>query len=77
MTSIKKEQARYLQQITSKSSPPSSEDQPSIDQMSFNLMTHILTKFKDTSSEVDQHAAITVFDTALPNNQLQHSNQHA
>ncbi|KAI9621324.1 hypothetical protein H4Q26_015823 [Puccinia striiformis f. sp. tritici PST-130] len=163
MTSIKKEQARYLQRITSKSLveghawPPSSEDQPSINQMIFNLMTHILTKFKDASSEVDQHAAveknstfmyldsliakkvhvykkpsaaidgsinaptqsnqpkrstkqlsnfqlsreaddndndderiqndlnhpfpskieITVFDTALPNNQLQHGNQHA
>ncbi|POW00317.1 hypothetical protein PSTT_13201, partial [Puccinia striiformis] len=96
-TSIKKEQARYSRQITSKSSgegdakPPFPEDQPSIDQMIFNLMTQILKKFKHihTSSKVDQHAAndwnhpfpskieITMFDTASPTKQLHRAKKHA
>ncbi|POW01488.1 hypothetical protein PSTT_12422 [Puccinia striiformis] len=63
MTSIKKEGAKYLQRTASKLSaeghakPPSSEDQPSIEQMIFNLITQILTKMKDVPNDVDQDAA--------------------
>ncbi|KAI9621058.1 hypothetical protein H4Q26_013252 [Puccinia striiformis f. sp. tritici PST-130] len=57
------EGAKYLQRTASKLSaeghakPPSSEDQPSIEQMIFNLITQILTKMKDVPNDVDQDAA--------------------
>ncbi|OAV90799.1 hypothetical protein PTTG_06088 [Puccinia triticina 1-1 BBBD Race 1] len=54
--------ADHLRQTASKLSaeghakPPSSDEQPSIDQMIFNLISQILTKIKDTSV-ADQDAA--------------------